>query len=329
MLIDAPNFQVRILSLLYLFTGRLAPYYDGISGIVDILDKDHYGWATIYQQLLDEGRIWEFRDLCIGTVYRYERYHYLIGFLGSRHKHASFLDILFEDWSNDTFDESTSLALLDIMATLFLGWVEVHPDPYALPQHWLAYTENIASSIAETDANLLMTRPYLRWSLAKMTLSTRRLLPLLPGSHGQLSFSNVEHYLPVYAPDESEAVDWTLLARPPYVNANIKPVLKAAKHLGDLETESLCYRLLGKHSIDPSNHVKALAELQTEIQHDKHGLLNTLLFKYMLCGDKRSREHLRLEILCLGPFGGFEVVSQWTAYIVLRALSDLSRAKAQ
>lgn len=292
-----------------------------------------FDWDNIYQQLLDKGRIWDFRDLYIASVNYGRSDKMLLKFFDSRRKQANPLDTLIGDWSNDAFEESTSLALLDVMAALCLGMEDTdEEEPFVSLRCWLDRTENIVTWIAKTDADLLMTRPYLRWSMAKLGLSTARRFQAeekqFSSSHpGDFVFDLSPHYLPVYVPKDRERADWTSWALPSHANASLELILNAAKHLGDLDTQSLCYQMLIMRSPEPLNYVKSLIDFQTTTQHDIHGLTNTLLFKYMLCKDKESRKDLRSDIMSIEYWDDFEVSLLWARYTILRALSDPNHSK--
>lgn len=319
--------EIRVLSLIFVAVAQFLPY----ATFRDRQIISQYTWNRIYQQLLDQGRVWDFRDLFTASVNYIRPDKLLLDFYAPRLEHASLFDILVEDWSCDIFDESTSLALLDVMVAMYPISAMDPPDSFLPVHQWLEHTENIASLIAKTDADLLMTRSYLRWSLAKLRLSTARgpSEATNPSPYpGQIIFDDVPHFLPVYAPTGWEMADWASLALPSHANANIELILNAAKHLGDLDTHSLCCQMLIIHSKDPLVHVKGLTDLQRTTQHDIHGLLNTLLFKYMLCKDTDSRKHLRSEIMYIEHGDNFEKPLRWALYMVLRALSDTDRSQS-
>ncbi|KUI54942.1 hypothetical protein VP1G_02406 [Cytospora mali] len=319
--------EIRVLNLAFLALCRFYPYPTSR----EISNISQFAWNDIYQDLLDEGRVWDFRDLYIALAYYYGPEDALLKFLGSSRGQADALDILMEDWYSDTFDESTSLALLDIMAALYpVSW-SAQLGPHPTLRRWLEYTEKIASSLAKADADLLMTRPYLRWSLAKLGLSTHRptkATNLISSYPGQFVFDDLPHYLPVYTSSQRETVDWTLLALPSHANLNIELISNVAKQLGDLGVQSLCYQMLILRSPDPLEYVKDLTILQTTTQHDTHGLMNTFLFKYMLCKGNDSRRNLRSDIMSIEHWEYFEKPLQWARYMVLRAVSDPDYAES-
>jgi hypothetical protein len=73
-------------------------------------------WRRIYQQLLHEGRVWDLHDALLTAVTYYTVEEALEEFLGP----DSSVDRLVTDWTTPELDESTQLALLDILSVIIL-----------------------------------------------------------------------------------------------------------------------------------------------------------------------------------------------------------------
>jgi hypothetical protein len=98
--------QCQIVSLALHIEARL--HQDKLSIETSIL-------TTIYEELLREGRIWDFRDILIGAVYSYDSTRAFEKFFGSS---EVALERILLDWSTTIHDESTNLALLDILTSV-------------------------------------------------------------------------------------------------------------------------------------------------------------------------------------------------------------------
>ncbi|KAI1354853.1 hypothetical protein F5Y01DRAFT_218609 [Xylaria sp. FL0043] len=299
-------------------------------------DENHgvdvsFDWAGIYKQLLSEGRIWDFRDLFVAMLSYSGEHATCHCFLGVHFDSPALIDKLVRDWSTDTFDESISLALLDIIAFLCLA-PGLTSGKYDAAKRCLEYSRRIASSLAENDAGLLMTGPYLRWSLAKARVATY-ITPEISGESTPLSFPSPQKTgqflyrtwaidIPLYVPIESELIDWKSITRPPYANDTIQIVLNAANQLGDYNTDALGRQLLVYRSQDPLKQFDELIALQTTVQLDMYGGLHTILGRYVMCKDENDRKNLRDEILADYNPEDLPSSLQRARTAVLRAISE-------
>ncbi|KAI0436253.1 hypothetical protein F4803DRAFT_242104 [Xylaria telfairii] len=198
--------EVQVLSLVLCLLALRYPSADGI-------DVSHiFEWDTVYQHLLSEGRIWDFRDLFVSFLQHSTQETTCFQFLHVQFNSPTFIDTLVGDWLTETFDEPTSLALLDIVASLCLGPI-LTPEKRNIVKHCLESSRSIALSIAENDAELLRTRPYLRWSLAKARVASysegeiSREPSLLSSLPGRFFYRSEAIDMPLYAPKQSEFID--------------------------------------------------------------------------------------------------------------------------
>ncbi|KAI0451613.1 hypothetical protein F5B21DRAFT_486609, partial [Xylaria acuta] len=213
------------------------------------------------------------------------------------------------------------------MASLCLGSI-LTPEKYDAARRCLECSWSIALSIAENDADLLMTGPYLRWSLAKArvaTYSEREILQeptplsMLPG---RFFYRSEAIDMPLYAPTQSEFVDWRLLVHSSHANDNIQTVLNTAIQLGDYNTESVGRQMLVYRSQDPLKQFDELIAFQKSRQRDIHGCLHAILAKYAVCEDEASRKSLCNEILAIGNPENFPITLQEIRTRVLRVVSN-------
>ncbi|KAI0478117.1 hypothetical protein F4859DRAFT_47977 [Xylaria cf. heliscus] len=291
--------EVQVLSLVLRLLAHRYPSGNGID-VIHLFD-----WVAIYNHLLLEGRIWDFRDLFVAFLMYNTQEVACLQFLLVNFNSSSLMDTLVGDWLTETFDEPTSLALLDIMAALCLGSIST-PEKYTAVKRCLDYSRSIASSIAENDASLLMTGPYLRWSLAKARVATYRESEILraptpvPALSKWRLYRNEALDIPFYVPIDSEFVDWKLLAHSSHANDSIQTILNASRQLGDYTTESIGRQILVYRSEDPLKRFDELISFQKSRQHDFRGCLHSILAKYVACKDQVDRKILYSEILMMG-----------------------------
>ncbi|KAE9367072.1 hypothetical protein N431DRAFT_472087 [Stipitochalara longipes BDJ] len=276
--------------------------------------------TTVYEELLRQGRIWDFRDIFIGAVHSYGSTRAFEEFFGTSEIP---LDRILRAWSTTIYDESTNLALLDILTSVALRRI-LSPRTFPDTKHLVDEAGVLASNIVHCYPNNLKSRQYLRWILAKLAITSYQNmrssseLSQLPG----LFISKVRVVeLPIYVPAALETPDWHLLHRPSKSCENLETTLKAARQLGDLETEALCLFQSILHSEEPAELFEDLISLQKR-QNDIRSLLTTYLSKYLICRDKESRDALREELLSIRDDINLHPNLMWAKKMILRALSQ-------
>jgi hypothetical protein len=303
--------QCQIVSLALHIEARL--HQDKLSIETSIL-------TTIYEELLREGRIWDFRDILIGAVYSYGSTRAFEKFFGSS---EVALDRILLDWSTTIHDESTNLALLDILTSVALRRI-LNPRTFPGTKLWVDEAGILASNIIRYHPSNLKSRQYIRWILSKVSVANYRdmdsssELSDLPGLFPGRTRGGE---LPIYVPAALETPDWHLLRRPSKSNETLQTALKAARQLGDLETEAMCLSQLILQAEEPADLFDDLINLQKTIQNDNRSLLKTCLSRYLICHDKVSRDTLREEILSIKDDFGLHPTWLWAKRMVLRALS--------
>jgi hypothetical protein len=183
---------------------------------------------------------------------------------------------------------------------------------------------NLASSIVQNNPGNLKSRQYIRWILAKVTVTSYRdIFSSSPSVDlpGLFLDQVVALDLPIYVPEASENPDWQLLCLRSKSSDTLQMVLKAARELGDLETEVMCLKQLIFHREDPTEFFDKLIHLQKTAQHDIDGWLRTSLSKYIICRDEKSRDGLREEILSVSDYANFDANLAWARNMILRALA--------
>jgi len=272
--------------------------------------------------MLRQGRIWDFRDIFCAATFYYGQEQVCDEMFGDSVLQS--LDKIIQDWSTAIYDESTNLALLDILVSLFLAR-PLSPKTVAGAKRLIDRAGHLASSIVQNNPSNLKSLQYIGWILAKVAVTSYRdvlssnLLSELPGLF-LASSPALDPY--IYVPAASEAPDWQFLCLPSKSYETQQMVLKAARQIGDLVTEEMCLEQLIAHSREPAGYFDELIHLQKTVQNNIEGWLRTCLSKYIICRDKESRDGLREEILSVKDYGKLDTELVWARSMVLRALAD-------
>lgn len=273
--------------------------------------------------MLRQGRIWDFKDIFIGAVYYYGEKEACDKIFGSFGGSETPLKRILLDWSTAIYDESTNLALLDILVSLALMRIQ-SPAIVADAKCLVDQAGDLASDTVQYHPNGLKSRQYIRWILAKVAVNNYQdilsssQLSDLPG----VFLTDIPVMgLPIYISAAFETPDWNLLCRPPKSSKTLQMALEVARQLGDLETEALCLSQLVAHSADPAELFDELINLQKTVQKDIQQLLRTCLSKYPICRDKQTRDALREELLLVSDDAILHPDLVWAKKMILRALA--------
>lgn len=249
----------------------------------------------VTKALIAQERFWEFKDLIVElTNYDIEG-AWLNVFLSS-YGNDTPLRVLIENWTSGAYDESSYLALLDILVA-FSGYpVSKQPtlDDKSLPAFGriLQWARQVASTIEAKSPGLVKSRPYLRWILAEAEHSRRlegdvlrRHLSRFPGVTVYRSL------LPMYIPSACENPGWPAVHAYPQYTKLVQIALHTAQENGDYRTEILCLQELICRSSHPQELFKQLMQRQKEVEGNSIAYQQTRVSTYLL-GDKGSSESL-------------------------------------
>ncbi|KAL4921487.1 hypothetical protein BDW62DRAFT_174768 [Aspergillus aurantiobrunneus] len=307
----------------------------------DLVPERHFdywsNWAYLYKPLVQEGRIWDARDIILASL-EAEGAHNTWGmiFKDSATSPSAFAQ-LFSDWDIVNYDESTYLALLDIIVAVSLSLAQycfAVPDrsDILIAQGCLHQARGLATCLKENNPELVKSRSYLRWVLAeeeiqrKLHLGPTDLQAKLSCYPGLTVWTNS---LPIYVPiktenpadhrhpgqtDEASAADDELL----------ECVQDAARASGDLATEALCLgELIYRSRGEMEERLARMQRLQLSLQGDILGHEHTLLSTFLFATTEHTRRELLEELRNLQSqtrgytnFG----LSEWCAWMVDRAL---------
>lgn len=287
--------------------GRIAPdrYRRGLREAA----KEWIEWSTLFKELLVQGRIWDFKDLYVATVAAFSDSEDTLVFGTDDIKRS-----LIDDWISEEGDESTNLALLDVLL-----------EAAQLRSYFPNEAKSRAEAIIAHSPTVMRSRSFVRWILANAAdafsgekkgdddswLAFKTHLQGFPG----VVWNTGSRFLPgVYVPRNTENPGWVAPELSPGMAEPIQLALNLAKELKDYNAQVACYKLLIFQSQDPTQLFQELAQLQKSKQGDSKGHLETLLSSYLVCKDRSSKERLLEELGQTGDWGDNTILRDGLTY---------------
>jgi len=286
-------------------------------------------WKKVYEQLLIQGRIWDFRDVLVTIITYFSLEEAMDAFFAPESNNA--IDIMLKDWKTDEPDEPTQLALLDIMSFLAISACS-SSNVSPLAESYLEAADALGESVLQNFPDDVKSRPFLQWVIAKAAISARR------GKRSPLSFDYLADYpgesvlpkrigIPYYIPVRQENPGWVVPEIPPKSLEPLEMSLKAARELDDYQTQATCLKELIIRSKTPATLFDELSTLQKSAQQNMDGYLATCLSKYLICKDEESKRKLRAELADFGwweePSDVVSPIRAATRDVLMRALSPI------
>lgn len=258
-------------------------------------------WRDIYEGFVIQGRIWDFHDLFMaahvgfGTTVAQEQ------FFGPR----DVLECLLSDWRTTEQDESTQLALLDILAFMACD-ADNSIESQRFAKRCLQEASIIAESIIQQHPRNMKTRPFLQWTLAQASISLRKGHSVPPSYDYLRNFcglleSATDTGIPYYVPVHQEQPAWAPIDLPIGSIEHLKSVLVASRELQDYVTEAKCLGELIMRLPNPTSQFDELLQLQKGKQKNLQGYLETCFSKYLLSTDPQSKAKLSADLRGLVP----------------------------
>ncbi|GLA36229.1 hypothetical protein AnigIFM63309_002147 [Aspergillus niger] len=304
-------------------------------------------WQYLYSALVTEGRVWDVRDLMLASIQAEGPANAWNLVFGAEldSSNEAFRKLL-DDWSLHRYDESTYLAILDILVSLsrsVSSWSISIPERQDLltAKRCLQYAQALATCLKENNPQLVKSRPYLQWVIAEAELE-RKLLFNTSGSDlrdhlGRFPGLTIwRGSVPIYLPIKTENPKWMTPKDGGRNYDLLETILQTAQDLKDYKTEVLCLGELIYRSVKTSERLTRLSDLQKSIQGDVLGYQQTFLSWFLLAhteqdcrvlldglrGIRESKRSSR-SIYSLGD---------WCAIVIERAIShglaeDVSRSE--
>ncbi|KAK0672410.1 hypothetical protein QBC41DRAFT_24961 [Cercophora samala] len=314
-------------------------------------------WHSLYRHMLDQGMIWELKDLLqallmnfgVGASMELLRIS-ANGPAGpvspnkaASHGYVAQLEQLCRDLENEGEDESLSFALLDILTTLALeSHAAMSPGKDDTIEWCMARASKQSSMLVARDPDFVISRPYLRWCMAKIFIKDANTSKFgeeltfrgsLRGNVIPVGFTTVfpSLWLPMYSPVDEETPRWeprrNMALSTGSGSETIRAILEVSKELGDLDMQVACLQEMIHHGEQPvEDIVDSLIDIWS-----KAGMVQDIrtlhLFRYTLAHTDAAREQLRRDILCSGEIDGRQL--RIARCMILRALATTPREKEQ
>jgi len=253
-------------------------------------------WPRVYQGLLNDDQIWDFRDLFMATI----------TCLGSDaacqmffpDESRSYRKKLLDNWTEGEEEESTSLAQLDVLVAMMLHG--------PVPNWHRTVAHSLIEQISMKQPQAMGTRPVLKWMLADAFHSTfsndhdgpsRDMFAYLDYCPGLVLTRHTLFALPIYVPFEFEVPGWVVPEPSKEAREVVEMTLVRATEIQDYATQVLCLQLLILQTPqDPSELFLQLGQLQKSVLGDTDGYLRTLLSSYLACRSKDAETKLLAEL---------------------------------
>ncbi|GLA87764.1 hypothetical protein AtubIFM56815_002195 [Aspergillus tubingensis] len=206
-------------------------------------------WHYLYSALVAEGRVWDARDLMLASIQAegaVNAWNLIFGAeLGSSNEPFR---KLMDDWCLHRYDESTYLAILDILVSLgrsLSSWSISIPERQDLltAQRCLQYAQALATCLKENNPQLVKSRPYLQWVIAEAEMERKLLLNTSDLRDHLEKFPGLTIWrssIPIYLPIKTENPKWTAHLDGGRNYDLLETVLQTAQDLNDYRTEVLC-----------------------------------------------------------------------------------------
>jgi len=315
------DFQIRALCLAMELTRRVgipeAIAKHGVNHLADWAD-----WKKIYRGLLDKGRIWDLHDVLVAAITYYSVEEALEAFLGPSGSVAR----LFNDWATSDLDESTQLALLDILSTLVLH-SDMRLNDLPIAESYLVLADSISEALVRHFPNDVKSRPFLHWVVAKVSLSTRRgidntgpfdYIKDFPGAAAIPSTLGLPYYIPI----QRENPGWAISSVHSRYSKPLEMALRVGRETEDYHIQSICIEQLIIRAQNPSVLFTELTDL-FKMTMNMDGFLTTCFSHYLTSPSEQHKRQLLVELVCLGLW--HEPVSPFRAAardIIQHALSQ-------
>ncbi|KAL4882488.1 hypothetical protein BJY04DRAFT_41666 [Aspergillus karnatakaensis] len=322
------------------YTLKILSYLDRESELISMYHFDFLsGSVSLYKSLVHHGRVWDARDIMLGML-EAQGLHRIWKLLFAEDISSSGACYrMLQDWDVVQYDESTYLALLDILVgvgncltDLFFG-VRKRSD-LMIARQFLQEGSKLATCLVENNISLTASRPYLRWVLAEEEVR-RKLHPgdmdLIEQLNKYPGFTILPGVLPIYLPLKTERPTEHLFSANETSNPSnqshnhLAAVLSSARESADYGTEVLCLSEL-IHRMGPgiNNLLSRLRHVQNNLQEDTLGHRKTVLTTFLFMTDDNCRQDLQAQIRSnQSRKDTFETLylTDWCESMVARALS--------
>lgn len=255
-------------------------------------------YRPVSKALIAQDRFWELKDF-IAEIANINIDDAWLRMFTSSYGDDSSLQGIIDDFTPGPYDESSYLALLDVLVALsgypFSKQSFTGPDSLSATGRILQRARQVASTIETKSPDLVKSRPYVRWILAEAEHSRR-----LEGDVIRQHFSRFpgltvyRSLVPIYIPKACENPGWPEVHAYPQYTSLVQIALRMAREMGDFQSEVLCLQELICRSSHPQELFKQLKQRQRQIDGNSIAYRQTCLSMYLLqdMGSAHSLEAL-------------------------------------
>lgn len=295
-------------------------------------------WGHLYRPLIAASQVSDARDLVIASIEAEGALNtWRIMFQMDIHAPHAFNRLL-GDWNMEHYDESTYLAILDILVSVICDLCSFsvtlpEREHLTTAERCLQHAHSVAICLKENSPELMKSRPYIRWVLAKSELERKlksgemNLQSHLSAFPGLVIWKNT---LPIYIPIKSENPLWRPeLGEHEQTPTSPAELLEAAVgttcELGDYATEIACLTELVFCSSGSLDVLRERFDRMRDLQLNSQGNIldcqRTCLTRYLTTTSVQARRDLVAEIRELKGFRtGDYSLSEWCTLVIEDAL---------
>ncbi|KAK4197056.1 hypothetical protein QBC40DRAFT_286287 [Triangularia verruculosa] len=277
-----------------------------ILGLATQYAEDLFKWDHLYSEMVAHDCIWDAKDLLVAasSVFGWQATSTM--FFGTTYI-PEVMKRISQDWSRSYFDEPSTLGLLDLYTSLIL---QEHTNETKVRDGFLLeYATGLAKTVETHEAELMRSRPFIQWLLAKSLLGVTTAQGRLDGLHledfqGLRLRQGSGIHLPIYIPTYgSQKPPWDLFVfhSTPEQRHAVEVAVAAAESICDYTLQSEALKLLAMMSPDPRQHMADLCRLQLEVQGDMEGCLATLLSSCLVANEPDDLRNLRKDLEKFDP----------------------------
>ncbi|KAK4098210.1 hypothetical protein N658DRAFT_227539 [Parathielavia hyrcaniae] len=255
-------------------------------------------FRQIYCNVVGDRLIWDFRDLFVALASLFGWETASTRFFGSL-SDVQVLDTIAKDWGRPFFEEGSTMGLLDLFTSLILQ--NPSGDMKSRNLLLLQRAQALVESIQRNDPDLMRSRPFTRYLLAK-AVCEMNVPPQRPneGRLGDFKGFAIDQgpgiHLPICVPGRHfRKPSWgSMFFSPATVEQRrvVEVAAGAAHHAGDHRLHADALKLLAFQSDDPSTAMDALARLQLDTQGDRNGYVATCLSRFNV--SKKGEDEMNL-----------------------------------
>ncbi|KAK4170179.1 hypothetical protein QBC43DRAFT_182399, partial [Cladorrhinum sp. PSN259] len=260
-----------------------------------------FDWGQLYRGLVAEEAIWEFKDFVLAAVSVFGWKETTSLLYGTVYL-PDILKAITKDWMPSGYDEPATLGLLDLFTALILqdGSENMRTRNRLLLQH----ARVLAELIQKNDEELMRSRPFVQWLLAKSLMDLSP-VPERPdgmqlddfGGIGLKQGTGIQ--LPIYiAKRQSAKPHWDMFfSRSTAAQRRVVELaIQTTNYTGDYALQTEALKLLILQSQDPRQWMDALSCLQYDTQRDIEGYLATCLSRYLVSSGSEEEANLLLAL---------------------------------